>query len=283
MPSASADLVEEAPARSASAAPATRADRCRATASAAAVTALSSLTIEPWPARPLAVSRSQAMPFSRGLDQVEPQLVAEGEREAADLADRLGAALEEVGVVVDQPVRAVACRRPPRRRGRQHEVALGLAARRAAMSRTTARIIASMSFMSTAPRPQTQPSAISPANGSTCQSLGLRRHDVEVAVHEQRVAAAVLPSTRATSRPARVRTRRRRARARPRRAARRRTPRPPAPPARCRRRSWWSRSGSGRGRVDDLVLGVRRCSWRHPAASDGRRGDGPVDRRRRAL
>ena len=37
--------------------------------------------------------------------------------------------------------------------------------------RMTARIIASMSFMSTAPRPQRQPSWISPANGSTCQSL----------------------------------------------------------------------------------------------------------------
>ena len=35
----------------------------RATASASAVTALSSLTIEPWPARPSATSRSQRMPF----------------------------------------------------------------------------------------------------------------------------------------------------------------------------------------------------------------------------
>ena len=37
-------------------------------------------------------------------------------------------------------------------------------------SRTTASIIASMSFMSTAPRPQTQSPAISPENGCTCQS-----------------------------------------------------------------------------------------------------------------
>ncbi len=36
----------------------------RATASASAVTALSSLSIEPCPARPAAVSRIQAMPFS---------------------------------------------------------------------------------------------------------------------------------------------------------------------------------------------------------------------------
>ena len=39
-----------------------------------------------------------------------------------------------------------------------------------ARSRTTARIIASMFFMSTAPRPQTQSSRISAENGSTCQS-----------------------------------------------------------------------------------------------------------------
>ena len=36
----------------------------RATASASAVTALSSLIIEPWPGRPFACMRSQSMPFS---------------------------------------------------------------------------------------------------------------------------------------------------------------------------------------------------------------------------
>ena len=35
-----------------------------ATASASSVTALSEFSIEPWPARPRAVSRIQAMPFS---------------------------------------------------------------------------------------------------------------------------------------------------------------------------------------------------------------------------
>ena len=42
-----------------------------------------------------------------------------------------------------------------------------------ARSRADAMIIASMSFMSTAPRPQMQPSRSSPANGSTCQSAAL--------------------------------------------------------------------------------------------------------------
>ena len=40
-------------------------------------------------------------------------------------------------------------------------------------SRTTARVIASMSFMSTAPRPHTQPSAISPEKGWWVQSAAL--------------------------------------------------------------------------------------------------------------
>jgi hypothetical protein len=39
-----------------------------------------------------------------------------------------------------------------------------------AMSRATDRIMASMSFMSTAPRPQIRPSFSSPLKGSTCQS-----------------------------------------------------------------------------------------------------------------
>ncbi len=42
-----------------------------------------------------------------------------------------------------------------------------------------------MSFMSIAPRPQTQPSAISPENGSCRQSGGVGGDDVEVAVDEE--------------------------------------------------------------------------------------------------
>ena len=41
-----------------------------------------------------------------GLHEVEAQVVADGDAEAADLADRLGAALEQVGVLVDQPAGA---------------------------------------------------------------------------------------------------------------------------------------------------------------------------------
>ncbi len=57
-----------APPSSASAAPATRGRRSGPPPRPGAVTALSSLIIEPWPARPRAVSRIQAMPFSAALD-----------------------------------------------------------------------------------------------------------------------------------------------------------------------------------------------------------------------
>ena len=49
-----------------------------------------------------------------------------------------------------------------------------------------------MSFMSTAPRPQTQPSAISPEKGWWVQSVGVGRYDVGVAVDEQRGPGRVL-------------------------------------------------------------------------------------------
>ena len=110
-------LLEERAAPSASSASATRARPIRATASASAVTALSSLTIEPCPARPVGDQPQPGDALLRGLDQVDAAGRRDGEREAADLADRLGDALEQLGVVVDQPVRARACRRPPRRRG----------------------------------------------------------------------------------------------------------------------------------------------------------------------
>ena len=59
-------------------------------------------------------------------------------------------------------------------------------------SRTTARVIASMSFMSTAPRPQTQPSAISPENGWCGPVVGVGRDDVGVPVDQQRGPRRVL-------------------------------------------------------------------------------------------
>ena len=124
MPSASATSVEELRARSRCTRPGTRGGRAGRRPRASAVTALSSLHHRAVPgAGRVAVSRIQAMPFSAVSIEVEPQVVADRDGEAADLADRLGAALEQVGVVVDQPVRAQSRRRPPRRRRTQHDVA----------------------------------------------------------------------------------------------------------------------------------------------------------------
>ncbi|GAA5017179.1 hypothetical protein GCM10025734_67580 [Kitasatospora paranensis] len=108
----------------------------------------------------------------RRLDQVQPDLVVDGEGEAPDLADALGDALEQLGVLVDQEAGAVGAAGLLVRDEGEDEVARGLRPVRR-RSRTTARVIASMSFMSTAPRPQTQPSAISPPNGSYVQSAAL--------------------------------------------------------------------------------------------------------------
>ena len=100
-------------------------------------------------------------------------------------------------------------------------------------SRTTASVIASMSFMSTAPRPQTQPSAISPEKGWWVQSVGVGRHDVGVAVDQQRGPRRVLaldPGHRGGA--ALVRLEDLRLQTRPRRASPRRTRPPCAPRAR---------------------------------------------------
>ena len=59
------------------------------------------------------------------------------------------------------------------------------------MPATDVRIMASMSFMSTAPRPHSIPSRISPAKGSTLQFVRDRGDDVEVSVQDERRLVAV--------------------------------------------------------------------------------------------
>ena len=121
-------------------------------------------------------------------------------REAADLADRLGDALEQVRVVVHQPVRAVVAARLLVGEEGEHDVARRLAARCGSRSRTTARIIASMSFMSTAPRPQTQPSRDLAGERVDRPVGGVGRYDVEVTVDQQRrPARGRRPPSRATT------------------------------------------------------------------------------------
>src|SRR5262249_19702038 len=77
----------------------------RATVSASSVTALSLWSREPCPAVPRAVSRSHARPFSAVSTRLRPSPAAVA-LHPADLADRLGAPLEQVRVVLPQPPRA---------------------------------------------------------------------------------------------------------------------------------------------------------------------------------
>ena len=170
----------------------------RATVSASSVTALSAWSMEPWPAVP---ARGQAHPghaLFRGLQQVEA-LAADGRAEPADLADRLGDALEEVAGGCPPASGRRSCRRPPRRRGRRARRRGAGGGPRAVRWRTTASIIASMSFMSTAPRPQTQPSAISPENGCTCQSAASAGTTSRWPWMSRAGRAGSVPSSRATT------------------------------------------------------------------------------------
>jgi hypothetical protein len=65
------------------------------------------LSIEPCPAWPPRVQPHPGEALLRGLDQVEPQFGVDLVRVAADLADRLGAALEQPGVLGREELRAV--------------------------------------------------------------------------------------------------------------------------------------------------------------------------------
>ena len=87
----------------------------RATAAVSSVTALSSVDH-----RAVAGAAAGGQPHPGhallgGLDEVDP-LPADGRAEAADLADRLGAALELLAVLLDDDLRRPCGRRPPRRR-----------------------------------------------------------------------------------------------------------------------------------------------------------------------
>ena len=140
----------------------------RATVSASSVTALSLWSREPCPAVPRAVSRSQAMPFSAVCTRYRrwPPMVA-----------------------LNPPTSLIASVTPSNRcawlstshRPPQFPPASSSARKASTTSRggrrpsrirclTTARVMASMSFMSTAPRPQIVPSWISPEKGGTAQS-----------------------------------------------------------------------------------------------------------------
>ena len=105
----------------------------------------------------------------RGLEQVQA-LAADGHAEAADLADRLGHALEEIGVVVHEPAGALAAAGLLVGQEREDDVA-----RRPCGPRPGAAAVprgSSRPCPSCRPRrgPRRSPRAISPENGCTRQS-----------------------------------------------------------------------------------------------------------------
>ena len=141
----------------------------RATASASRVTALSSCRIEPWPGRPRAISRSQAIPFSavwigyirtpsRSVTLNPPTSLTasvQPSNSSGWLSTRNRAPLTP-------PASSSATNATTTSRGGCSPVR--------AHCRTSDSSIASMSFMSIAPRPQMKPSRSSPEKGCTDHS-----------------------------------------------------------------------------------------------------------------
>ena len=162
-----------------------------ATASASAVIALSLWIMLPWPAVPVAVSRIQARPFSA----VWTAYIRWSPTETLNPPTSPIASVTPSNRSGCSWTRNLAPQLPPASSSAVNASTTSRSGLRPSRIRflMTARTIASMSFMSTAPRPQTQPSASSPANGSRRQSSGVGRDDVEVPVDEEGGAAPVGP------------------------------------------------------------------------------------------
>ena len=180
-----------------------------------------------------------------GLDQVERALAAVAarhrQRESADLADRLGDALEQVGPVLDQPLAAVLAAGLLVGDEREHQVARRDDAGAFEVPGDRDHHADHVLHVDRAAAPHV---AVLDGTGERVHAPvgGLGGHDVEVAVHQQGATRAVgaVAAGRTRCRGLARRTRRIRSRSRPPRAVR-------PPSGRIRPRPWWSR--------------VRRC-WR---------------------
>ena len=234
----------------------------REIASASRTIAFSSLGTEPWPARPRAVQPQPGDALLGGLQQVgaraRPVAVGDGDAVAADLADRLGDALEELGVVLDDVVRPLDAAGLLVGEERDDQVARRLGAGR---GRGGARWPgSSRPCPSCRPRRGPRRSRRAPRR-RTGRPASRRRSPGTTSrwpcTHRRRAVAVLALEPDDHAGPARVALEDRAAPGRPRAAARRRTRRPRAPPARCRRRSWWCRSGSAPGRCGR----PRRQGW----------------------
>ena len=168
------------------------------------------------------------------LDEVEPQVVGDGQREAAHLADRLGAAVEHLRVVVDQPVGTEASARLLVGEEGEHQVAGRAPSRPHPVADDGEDHRVHVLHVDRAAAPD---AAVGDLAGERVDLplLGHGRHDVEVAVDEERVVSSD-PSPRSVRPrwPGREPTRRARHGHRRRRAAPARTPLRPAPPVRSR-------------------------------------------------
>ncbi len=144
----------------------------RPTASHSSVMALSLLVIDPCPAVPSTVSRIQWMPFcavstrySRSCSFTVNENPPTSPIASVTPSNRSRWLSTRCRAPYTPPASSSARKASTTSRGGLRPLRI--------RSLTTARVMASMSFMSTAPRPHTQPSAISPENGWCVQSSAL--------------------------------------------------------------------------------------------------------------
>jgi hypothetical protein len=125
-----------------------------------------------------------------GLDHVQPGVVVDAQAEAADLADRLGAALEQLRLVGHQPLGPVDAAGLLVGDERQHHVARGLAAGAHPVPDDRQHHGVHVLHVDRSAAPHA-PVGNLRRERVVGPLLGLGRHDVEVAVDQQRVASRV--------------------------------------------------------------------------------------------
>ena len=126
----------------------------------------------------------------RGHHGVDADVLTEGQREAADLAERLGAAREQVGAVLGEPVRAVGAAGLLVGEEREHDVARGDGALGGELARERQDHRVHVLHVHRAPAPDV--AVLDRAGQRVDRPLALvEGHDVEVPVHEQRGALGI--------------------------------------------------------------------------------------------
>jgi hypothetical protein len=130
-------------------------------------------------------------PPLRGLHRIEPQVVAQLDREAADLADRLGAAVEEVGVLLDEEPRALGTAGFLIGHVGDDDVARRLAALASPLADHRQRHRVHVLHVDGAATPEAAVLDLA-AERIDAPVVRVGRDDIEVAVNEQRTATLIL-------------------------------------------------------------------------------------------